>query len=853
MKIFFSFTASCVACLMTLTPAQAANLPSGLYTLTVLHSNLCMDVPNSSLADGIQLQQWACNNTGAQQYNISPTDSGYFKIINVNSGKAVDVRAASTADGAAVQQYTWNGWYAQHFLFEKNGKGYLIRNRNSGKCVDLTGWSIDGGALLQQNICSGGTNQTFALTPVTGTNQTVVDARYTVKASHSGKCLDVPNSGTASSVQLQQYSCNGTAAQQWDFTYAGNSLYEIKNANSGKCLDLAGGWTINGTAIQQYDCSQTVNQRLKVTGLGDGRFQISPSPTSRVVEIADISTSDGAKSRIWDNVGTDNQKWTLTQAAYGPNLVDATYRIISVNSGKCIDVPYGSTSPGQGLVQWSCNGASNQDFVITHQSDGYYKLLNVASGLPMSVRDFSSGGTEIEQNNAYLGDNQLFRFVPYGTGYTIRPKSNYQCLDIRGASTSDGAAVWQYNCTYQNNQIFRIQQTSVATTVAAAGTPVNNDTIVLFHGFAGWDRDEMFGLKYWGGGWSGKLDLQEYLKSEGYDTVTVGVGPISSNWDRAIEAYYELKGGTVDYGAAHAAKHGHNRYGRTYTARLSAWDESHKVHIIAHSQGGQSSRLLVELLRNGAAEERSASGTALADIFKGGKNWVHSLTAISTPNNGTTLTNGVSMLGITDAIVKAAYVVAGLTTGDNVVYDLKLGQWGLARNSGESWSSYFNRVKNDTVFNNSNDTSLYDLGPEGAAAMNQWVTTSPDVFYFSIPTSSTFRAFWDGKQYPNLMNFLPLDPGGIFMGQYTRNETGKVVIDSSWWQNDTVVNTNSMAAPHGAPSQIYNGTAVRGAWNLMSLKKDYAHLEITGGFCSPLCKEINPMYLDLAKRLKALP
>jgi len=32
----------------------------------------CLDVPGSSLADGVQLQQFTCNNTGAQAFQVTP-------------------------------------------------------------------------------------------------------------------------------------------------------------------------------------------------------------------------------------------------------------------------------------------------------------------------------------------------------------------------------------------------------------------------------------------------------------------------------------------------------------------------------------------------------------------------------------------------------------------------------------------------------------------------------------------------------------------------------------------------------------------------------------------------------------
>ncbi len=63
----------------------------------------------------------------------------------------------------------------------------------------------------------------------------------------------------------------------------------------------------------------------------------------------------------------------------------------------------------------------------------------------------------------------------------------------------------------------------------------NNYPIVLIHGFIGWGPEEMGGYNYWGGDYS----YVEYLDSLGYEIYNVSVGPISSNWDRAVEAYYK--------------------------------------------------------------------------------------------------------------------------------------------------------------------------------------------------------------------------------------------------------------------------------------------------------------------------
>ncbi|MGS0652685.1 lipase-like domain-containing protein, partial [Staphylococcus arlettae] len=81
------------------------------------------------------------------------------------------------------------------------------------------------------------------------------------------------------------------------------------------------------------------------------------------------------------------------------------------------------------------------------------------------------------------------------------------------------------------------------------------------------------------------------------------VGALSSNYDRAVELYYYIKGGTVDYGAAHANKYGHERYGRTYEGVYKDWQPGQQVHLVGHSMGGQTIRLLDTMLREGNQEE----------------------------------------------------------------------------------------------------------------------------------------------------------------------------------------------------------------------------------------------------------
>jgi triacylglycerol lipase len=393
-------------------------------------------------------------------------------------------------------------------------------------------------------------------------------------------------------------------------------------------------------------------------------------------------------------------------------------------------------------------------------------------------------------------------------------------------------------------------------------TPVyadSSDTIVLIHGFLGWGRSEMFEVKYWGG--IGR-DYEEILNKAGYETVSVAVGPVSSNWDRAIEAYYQLKGGCVDYGFAHAKKYGHERFGRCYEKPLlPQWGKKNKINIIAHSQGGQTARLLVHLLEFGSDEEKTATGLELAEIFKGNHPWVKSVTTLATPHNGTTLTKGVSImtLNMAEKIIKG---IAGLVNASDTlsaVYDYKLDQWGLKMQTGQTYKSYLSMVKNSPILEASanKDLASWDLSPEGARELNSWVKTSQNVYYFSVSTDSTEKNESSADEYPIITNALILFPSAIWLGIYRNMDPkeGEIKIDDAWAKNDGVVNTVSMKGPEGSKIETYNGKAKKGVWEDMGTWSTWDHMDIIGHtWMWNLLDKRNPkdFYLDHAKFLNAL-
>ncbi|KAB1990580.1 RICIN domain-containing protein [Streptomyces triticiradicis] len=179
---------------------------AGLLTVTALVATTVSGLtaaPQSATA-----QNAAAPSDAAAQAAAVP--AGWAAVVNAGSGKCVDARAAGTADGTAVQQYACNGSQAQQWRFTTTSGGYSqVGNRaDSTKAWDVTDVSAADGAPVQLWTYGGGANQQW---------QAVAEAggAYHFVNRNSGKCLDVPGASTADSTQLQQYTCNGTAAQSF--------------------------------------------------------------------------------------------------------------------------------------------------------------------------------------------------------------------------------------------------------------------------------------------------------------------------------------------------------------------------------------------------------------------------------------------------------------------------------------------------------------------------------------------------------------------------------------------------------------------------------------------------------------
>ncbi|HLM56577.1 MAG TPA: RICIN domain-containing protein [Pyrinomonadaceae bacterium] len=170
-------------------------------------------------------------------------------------------------------------------------------------------------------------------------------------------------------VALFILGCAAPAALAQSTLQCGARIVSNMRTPDGAPLCLFAMDSNNGSRVAVRRCGNLPGFLWKITRRDGGGLHILTAiqgSEARRMDVQDFGKHDGARIHLWSpnvhGIGYRNQTWDF----FPSNRGDGSFHIISVDSGKCLNIPLGTGTPLDQLFlqQFACSHAINDTWRI---------------------------------------------------------------------------------------------------------------------------------------------------------------------------------------------------------------------------------------------------------------------------------------------------------------------------------------------------------------------------------------------------------------------------------------------------------------------------------------------------------
>ena len=190
----------------------------------------------------------------------------------------------------------------------------------------------------------------------------------------NAKCelaLAVQQNSPAPGAGLVLYDQTTRPAQNWKLSKRADNSFAIINSVTGYSLATSDKSAVRGTALSMAETASVGTQRFylvetsAVSAPFDGTKSIRAAKNKNFsVNIASASKADGANVSLYTYSNVNARKFRIIYSGGG------YYRLVNVNSGLCLTIKGNSNTDGANIIQSKWKGYSSQRWKITKNSDG---------------------------------------------------------------------------------------------------------------------------------------------------------------------------------------------------------------------------------------------------------------------------------------------------------------------------------------------------------------------------------------------------------------------------------------------------------------------------------------------------
>ena len=263
---------------------------------------------------------------------------------------------------------------------------------------------------------------------VSGKTATIPNGVYTVQlASNLTYALDIAGASTAKAANLQVYTANATAAQQFRFTRNANGTYTITNVNSGRVLSVQYASKKEGANIAQYQANGKACQQWYVKRCADGSYALK-NRWSGLYLTLDTTAGNCVNVAQWAGTYASLQKFKLCATpSYAFTASKQVVRQTVVSklraSTTSIKATWEKRAGVTGYqVRWSTSSSMKNSTKLK---------VKGASNVSATISGLSSGTTYYVQVRAYKKLNGTTAYAKWSVKRCVRCTKSSTASDIK--------------------------------------------------------------------------------------------------------------------------------------------------------------------------------------------------------------------------------------------------------------------------------------------------------------------------------------------------------------------------------------------------------------------------------------
>lgn len=407
------------------------------YTGSQLTPVPTVTLDGKSLESGTDFTTSYGNNIKVGTANITVTGKGDYTGSATSTFKIT--RGQATVKKVKVGEITVTVYsYPDGYSYVDVPDQWLSINTctNIDRCVEVAAVSKDNGANVQLWDNNGVNGQIWKFVEES-------EGVYRIKNAYSNKYLSPDSSHkNEEGCNVLQQSSNGRDDQLWRAEVYNNKLMLI-NVHSNYVLDCYGGYADNGTNIQVWSRNNSKAQLFEL------RPETIKTKGTRSITVGNVSVTEHA----YDN---GDRYYEVPEGMY----------VIQSCSGsnQVLDVYGGGKDNGVNVISWADNGTNGQKWQFVRTGNGIYKIMSVVSGkcLEVAGQDSNTNGGNVQQWDYEDGwSNKLWKlWLTKDNKLVFLNTASYRALNITGGTATSGANVTVQDRNRSANQSWTLRRTS---------------------------------------------------------------------------------------------------------------------------------------------------------------------------------------------------------------------------------------------------------------------------------------------------------------------------------------------------------------------------------------------------------